>query len=216
MSEEVIELENDVNVEKSKKHVNYFKFVLYQGDTVINTRIFDADNFNPLTRYSVDIRNLIPSINQRLQKTLSGKNLSYGDSNYDYIRHYKDCRDAFGKTPTDNTLEKPPYKVQIINERQIKGVECRFGLYINNNPIVERDFYVDGYNPATRFSTELTSVIKNICEDIFHNIKSNDIKNMWDDYYLIRNYGLSSQQLRDLSFKRRKEMVANLKNPSRN
>jgi hypothetical protein len=202
------------NENKDKKHVNHFKFILYQGDDIITTRIFDADVFNPLTRYSVDIRSLIPSINQRLQKTLSSKNLSYSDDNYDYIRHYKECRDAYDKKPTDTTLEKPPYKVQVINERQIKGVECRFGLYINNNPIVERDFYVDGYNPATRFSTELTSIVREICDDIFHNIKSNDIKNMWDDYYLIRDYRLSSQQLRDLNFKRRREMVTNLNNPS--
>ena len=213
MIEEKDKGDSNVYVPRVKKHTNYFNFILYQGSEVLVTKILNADKFNPLTRYSVDIRNLIPSINQRLQRTLSSRNLDYGDENYDFIRMYKDARDAI-KRPSGVKLEKPEYKVQVINDRQIRGVECRFGLYINTNPIVERDFYVDGYNPATRFSTELPEIVNEICNDIYRNIKENDEKNMWDDYYLIKNFGIRSQQNRELSFNKRREMVENLDNPS--
>ena len=213
--------ENDNNAEdilnkdfqKIKKRVNQFKFILYEGKNIINTRIIDADKFNPLTRYSVDIRGIIPSINQRLQRTLSSRRLSYidtyGEMEYDFIRHYKDVRDAT-KSPSENKLEKPLHKTQTINDREIRGVECKFGLYINNNPIVERDFYVDGYNPATRFSVELVDVVKDICSNIEETVKIVDVKNMWDDYYLIKAYRINSQQIRELNSSRRREMIANM------
>jgi hypothetical protein len=215
MSEETVNV-GEINKEyvpRTKSHTNYFKFILYQGNEKIVTRIFDADKYNPLTRYSVDIRKIIPWINQQLQKTLCSRNLLYGDDNYDYIKIYKDTRDAV-KRPSENKLEKPEYKVHVINEKQIRGVECRFGLYINDNPIVERDFYVDGYNPAVRFSTELTDVVKGICDEIKKNIFNNDKKNMWDDYYLIKNYRIQPQRLREISLTKRREMVANLDNPN--
>ena len=48
-------------IEKIKEHThtNNFKFVLYQGKEVVVERTFNADVFNPIIRYSVDIRDTI-------------------------------------------------------------------------------------------------------------------------------------------------------------
>lgn len=190
----------------SKPHTNNFKFVLYQGEEVINERIFTADNFNPVVRYSVDIRDIIPSIIQRLQKTLSRKNLNFKDQQYDLLNIYKN-QVALENREFNNKLIKPVVVKQNFSGKTIKGVECKFGLYINDNPIVERKFYVDNYNPACRFSTEVVSIVNEVCEEIFTSLKNNDTNHMWDDYVLINTYGLYVNQIRELNHSKRSELL---------
>ena len=198
-----------------KTHVNNFIFRLYQGKHTLVEKTFSADAFNPFTRYSVDIRSIIPSINQRLQRILSKKNLTYsvkyGDTEYNFLDYYI-YQYSLEKKPVGNKLEKPPFITQTINNKVIKGIECKFGLYINKNPIVERDFYVDGYNPSARFSVELPRTVDDICSDIFNSLVKADIYNMWDDYALIKTYGIYAQQIRELTFNKRKEFINYLNN----
>ena len=58
-------------------HENTFNFGLYQGNQPLVERIFSADVYNPVIRYSVDIRDMIPNIISKLQKTLSRRNLNF-------------------------------------------------------------------------------------------------------------------------------------------
>jgi hypothetical protein len=134
---------------QDKNHTNNFKFGLYQGDSAIAETIFSADVFNPVVRYSVDIRDAIPSIISRLQRTLSRRNFNYKidfknvnsndvtDANvtYDFLRYYKTVS-KLEKKPFDYKLKIPASKKIEINGRTISGVEFKFGLYINDNPIV--------------------------------------------------------------------------------
>lgn len=193
----------------SRPHENNFKFVLYQGEDVITERIFTADNFNPVVRYSVDIRSMIPSIIQRLQKTLSRKNLNFKDHNYDFLELYKD-QASLEKPEFNSKLTKPVVVKQNFSGKTIRGVECKFGLYINDNPIVERKFYVDNYNPASRFSLEIVSIVNEVCEEIFDSLKDNDVNHMWGDYVLINTYGLYVNQIRELSNQKRSELLENV------
>lgn len=101
--------------------------------------------------------------------------------------------------------------VQQIEEKVIRGVECKIGFYINNKPIVERLFYVDGFNPVARWSFDLIYVLGEVTDTIFNQIKKNDIKNMWDDYDLINIRGLSINQIRELSPSSRYEMLRKLR-----
>jgi len=56
---------------EQKAHENIFKFSLYQGSSIINERIFTADVYSQMSRYLVNIRELIPSIIRSFQKQLS-------------------------------------------------------------------------------------------------------------------------------------------------
>lgn len=205
-----------MSIEKS--HENNFKFGVYQGKSVIVEREFSADYFNPVVRYSVDVRDMIPSIISRLQKTLSKRNLDFvydladgGEINL--LSSYKDELRKYNKF-IDNKLEKPDVVTQNINGKVIRGVECKFGLYINNNPIVERNFYVDKFNPASRFSIDIIDIVNSICEEIFEYLKEEDVKHMWNDYDLINIYGLYIHQIRELKSYERKKLIEKKNNPS--
>ena len=197
-----------------RNHENIFKFSIYQGRTVLSERIFSADSFNPVIRYSVDIRSIIPEIIQRLQMTLSRRNLSFnkiGENahvNYNFLKEYQDV--CYNFNVRADKLRKPYYIKKEINGKMIKGTECRFGLYINNNPIVERDFPVDQYNPAVRFSYEIIEVNRDLVDYIQSFLRETDVSHMWDDYGLIHTYGIYINQIRELNFKRRRELIDNI------
>jgi hypothetical protein len=105
----------------------------------------------------------------------------------------------------------PQVITQKIEEKTIRGVECKIGLYINDKPIVERIFYVDGFNPVARWSVDVVDAVVEIAEAIENKIKKSDIKNMWDDYDLINIRGLSINQIRELSPINRNEMLRKLR-----
>jgi hypothetical protein len=180
---------------------------------VLFENIFTADNFNPAIRYSVNIRDLIPSYISKLQKTLSKRNLNFvinvGDGkSYNLLKEYRKL--ITEKTSKqENKLSHPEVITQTISGKTIRGVECKFGLYINDKPIVERIFYVDNYNPAIRFSVDLKECIDDIVEDIISFLIKLDIKHMWDDYDLINTYGLYIQQIRELELNERDELINN-------
>ena len=188
---------------ENKNHENMFKFGLYQADETIIETLFSADVFNPVVRYSVDIREDIFSIIVRLQKALSRRNLThkvdFANNTYDFLDYYKQL----------SRLEKRSN--QTVDGKTYSGVQFKFGLYINNNPIVERDFYVEGYNPASRFSIELNELVVDIAHEINDKLKKQDVSHMWDDYDLIHTYGLHINQIRELSDKRRKTMLYKIK-----
>lgn len=197
-----------------KKHENVFKFSIYQGRNVISERIFSADEFNPVIKYSVDIRSIIPEIIQRLQTTLSRRNLTFNriDENahvdYNFLKDYQDVANSYNLRAFK--LKKPYYIKKEINGKMIEGTECRFGLYINGNPIVERDFQVDKYNPAVRFSYEIVETTRDLVDTIHKHLKDMDVKHMWDDYDLINTYGLYINQIRELSPKKRELFISKL------
>lgn len=195
---------------------NNFRFALYQEDNLITETVFNADVFNPVVRYSVDIRSDISYIISRLQKVLSKRNLNFkvdvgNGKTYDFLKEYKNQVKKQSKS-FYNKLEVPDSKNYTFGKKTINGVEFKFGLYINDNPIVERNFYVEGYNPASRFSIELGGVVNDISKEIYNSLKKADQKHMWDDYDLINTYGMYINQIRDLSKKKREHLLDNKTN----
>jgi hypothetical protein len=187
-------------------------------------KVFDADQFNPFTRYSIDIREILPRAITRLQKTLSRRNyttaVGVGGSPlrseadvvlYDYYGYHQKMVNKYPKDKREGMYYCPQPIVQQIEEKTIRGVECKIGFYINNKPIVERTFYVDGFNPVARFSTEIVDEVSNIADNIWAKILNTDVKNMWDDYDLINIKGLSINQIRELSPAKRDEMLRRLR-----
>jgi hypothetical protein len=199
-----------------KEHSNLFRFSLYQGNVLLCEKIFNADQFNPFTRYSIDIRDILPRSITKLQKALSKR--SYDTlvetaeaEGYDLYQYNQKMISTYPKEYRENMRYNPQPIVQQIEEKTIRGVECKIGFYINDKPIVERMFYVDGFNPVARWSYELTHNVIIIANDIFNQIKRNDVKNMWDDYDLINIRGLSITQIRELSPSKREEMLRRLR-----
>lgn len=208
-----------------KEYNNVFRFSLYQGNVLLCEKMFDADQFNPFTRYSIDIRDILPRAITKLQKTLSKrsydtiievgrKNLSIvGGENYKYdlFDYYQKMVSLYPQQYREEMQYNPQPIVQRIEDKTIRGVECKIGLYINDNPIVERLFYVDGYSPMARWSVDLTDAVIEITNSIIAKIKNSDIKNMWDDYDLINYRGLTINQVRELSSQKRDEMLRRLR-----
>jgi len=207
-----------------KEHSNEFKFSLFQENILLCEKAFNADQFNPFTRYSIDIRDILPRAITRLQKTLSKRNydviaevgrldMSIPDSEnyeYDLYGYHQEMISRYSMEYRNSMRYNPTPIIQQIEEKTIKGVECKIGFYINNNPIVERLFYVDGFNPVARWSLDLTDAVTDIADAIYSKIKKCDIKNMWDDYDLINYRGLSINQIRELSSSKREEMLRKL------
>jgi len=187
---------------------NEFRFSLYQGDVLLGEKIFDADLFNPFTRYSIDIREILPVIINKFQKLLSGKKYyTKYDDNLDFYEYYKKILNSYPKDIRDNLIYNPKNVVYHIEDKVISGVECKIGLYINDKTIVERLFYVNGFNPVSRWSIELIDAIIETADLIFNHIKNVDVNNMWDDYDLINILGLSINQIRELSPSKREDFL---------
>jgi len=200
-----------------KNHTNQFRFNLYQEDVLLCEKIFSADSFNPLTRYSIDIRDLLPQAITRIQRVLSQRNYDtledVGDQHYyDLLNHNRKVISLYPKEYHKDMYYNPKPKKQHIEDMNmvIKGVECKIGLYINDNPIVERVFYVDGFNSVARYSPEVVHTVVQIVESIIDNIKKVDIKNMWDDYDLINKRGLSINQIRELHPNKRASLLEHI------
>lgn len=193
-------------IQKQKTSSNDFRFVLYQGKNKIVEKSFHANDVNPVIRYSVDIREDIPYIIQRLQLVMSRRNLTYESHGYNFLDEYIDLTNFYG---VDDKLAKPEYLRFNYGNKEIRGVECKFGLYINNNTIVERKFYVDNYNAASRFSVEIVELAYEICEEISLKLKELDVDHIWNDYILVNVYGLYMNQVRELSTSRRNNLIDN-------
>jgi len=197
-----------------KEYNNTFKFAIKQGDVLLCEKIFDADTYSPITRNSINIKDMLQSTIRGFQKLLSRKqyetNIDLGDVlidmlgyNHMLIKSYKPYqRQGMEYNPQSLTIQ--------IENRTIRGVECKFGLYINENPIVERTFYVDGFNPNVKQSIDIVYEVEDIVYKISERIKANDIKNIWDDYYLINEVGLTPAEVRELSFYKREEILKRL------
>jgi len=205
-----------------KEHTNMFRFSLTQENVLLCEKVFDADQFNPFTRYSIDIRDILPRAITKLQKALSRRGYDAGiavgnNKGYDLYAHYQNTVKSYRKEYRESMQYNPqPVSQQVEDNvtketKTIRGVECKIGFYINDKPIVERIFYVDGFNPVARWSPELTYTVTDIADTIFRQIKRNDIRNMWDDYDLINIKGLSINQIRELSPAKREEMLRRLR-----
>jgi hypothetical protein len=196
-----------------KENNNAFRFVLTQGNVLLCETTFDADKFNPFTRYSINIRDILPRAITKLQKTLSKNNYNTQaeHGNYELYTYVRDIMNSYPQQIKHDLKYNPQPIVQQIEEKTIRGVECKIGFYINENPIVERIFYVDGFNPIARWSVDIVDATREITREIRAKIVASDEKNMWDDYDLINYKGMSINQIRELSTGKREEILRKLK-----
>jgi hypothetical protein len=196
----------------SKEHENLFKFGLYQGDDPILERLFSADVYNPVIRYSVDIRDMLNDFMKRFDNIFNRRKLNFKVNDYSSIGFYKDISSfSYYKKGTDNKLSLPEIdSITLDSGKVIRGIPCKIGLYINNKTIVERQFFVYNYNPEARFSFDLKNEFEVIVGEITDYLRTKDINHMWEDYNLINKFGLNIQQIRKMNLDTRKKYVKRL------
>jgi hypothetical protein len=167
---------NKMSEMEKRENSNVFRFSLHQGETLLCEKIFDADQFNPFTRYSIDVRDILPRAITRIQKMLSRRGYDVmaevgrlDDSNpdaedvvYDLFGYRQNMINQYPREWRNDMRYNPQSVVQRIEEKTIRGVPCKIGLYINENPIVEREFYVDGFNSVALVSLDIVNVVTNI------------------------------------------------------
>lgn len=212
-----------------------FRFTLHQENVLLCEKIFDASQITPFTRYSINIRHILPKSISKIQKALSRKSydtqvevgrLDVSDENspqylVDLFRYNQNLINTYPKAWREGMRYNPKISTLKLEERvvrgqkfpakTIRGVECKLGLYLNNNTIVERTFYVDGYCPVARYSIDLTDIVVEIADLISETIKRDDIGNMWDDNDLNLYRGLTITQIRELHPAKRAEMLRRLR-----
>lgn len=191
---------------------NNFIFSFYINDELINTRSFSADVYNPNVRYSVNIRDMIPSIIYRLQNTMSQKEGEYyyndGDGGLSLIDDIMVYNMSLGYDIYEKFQVKN--KEFSVGNKKLSGVSAKFVLYINDNTIVERIFAIRGYNPKMRYSNELIELMRDIVEEIQLYLKDQDIKYLWNDYLIKDKYNMNNQMVRNMSSEKRERIISNL------
>jgi hypothetical protein len=205
---------------------NKFKFILFQGNTTLCEAYINADHFNPITRYSINVKDIFKDAIAKLQTVLSEKfydiiievgrkDQSIEDSEnkiYDLLEYQTDMINSYPIEYRNDMKYNPQPSVKEIEGRTVKSVECKIGFYINDKTIIERDFYVNGFNPQVKYSVDLKEAVQDITEVIFAQIKKSDIKNMWDNYDLINIKGFSINQINEFSPYKRAEILKSMRN----
>lgn len=189
---------------------NEFKFVLRQGNVLLVEKVFNADSYSPLTRSFIDVREILPEIIHRLQSVLSRSTYETNVLGVDVFRYQLDEINSFPKEFRRDLMYRPKSITQHIDKKTIRGVECKLGLYINDNLIVEREFYVDNFNPVARWSMDVVDEVNYAVEMIEFNIRKKDINNIWDDYDLINGRGFNISQIRELSPQTRRKLLSEI------
>lgn len=182
-------------------HRNEFKFSLKQKDVVLAEKVFNADLYTPLTRSFIDIRDILPDIIHNLKTVLSKSDYKTKLLNgIDAFEYESNIIKSFSKEHRKDLSYNPKSVVYNTSDNKtIRSVECKLGLYINDNPIVEREFYVENFNRVARWSVDVVESVEDIVSLIEFVIRYKDINNIWDDYDLINRKGLNMAQIRELS-----------------
>lgn len=162
---------------------NNLVFSLYQENVLLCEKIMNGDLFGQ----PIDVRPILPKNIGKLQKTLSKTNyntkISVGEGvSYDLLNHSQAFINSFPEECWDELIYDPMPTTKEIGEWKMSGVECRVSLTKNDRLIVERFFYVKGFNPDSRYSTDLIDTVNEFCDDINKLIKWIDINYMWEDF----------------------------------
>lgn len=188
-----------------------FNFKLYKGeDELVVQRIFSADVYNQTTRYSVDVRGELNNIIHKLRKQLSTneKTLDYNNQNLfsHKLNYLQYLHKKYGHEKYFNNTSTKSFVFELSISSQDEN-----GKVIDNT-IVKRDFDVYGFDERNLFSIELDELIKEICDDISHDLKEQDKRYMWESFDLTNTYNIPYSMLRDLSDMERLLMLENIDN----
>lgn len=181
------------------ENLKFFRLVLKQEDVLFYEGVIDASKYHPLTRNYVDIRPILRDKISTLQKLLSNRHQTKKYLDYDLKSKYYDSVKKYPKDMHGHLGYNPEPHVQNYDGLVIRGVSFKLGLYLNANPIVERDFFVDGFNPDSRWSVDVKEYLDSFMFELGDIIKENDYKNVWGDFDLITKLGFNIPQIREMN-----------------
>lgn len=184
----VCSVKNNLNIYRMYS-VNSLRFSLFQGSILLCETIMEADLFGQ----PIDVRPLLGKSISKLQRVLSKQSYNFGvevgeGKSYDLVGYPEHKYNVWG---ADGYDPQPVNKV--IGELKLNGVECKIRLHINDKLIVERDFYVKGFNGASRYSYDVTYAVREITDSITRNIKWMDYDFMWNEWEKEQNARLISE-----------------------
>jgi hypothetical protein len=158
-----------------------FKFSLHQGDVLLCEKMIDSSDFSPEVRYPINIRHILPKAIGMFQKTLSKRyyeTFAYvgEEKHYELFNYANDIIDSYDDDIRNDLIYDPSIVSYQIEDKVIKGVPCSIGFYVNGKTIVERTFYVNGFNPTCRYSVDVVDAVKSVTNEIYNHIKRCDLE----------------------------------------
>ena len=139
------------------------------------------------TNQTIEIRSILPRNISRLQKILSKTKYDTTfsvskEKEIDFLYYNDMLINSYPEEYQESLVYSPEIVNKEIGEWKMSGVEFKISLQINNKLVVERDFYVKGFDPSSRYSYEVTDVALQFCDEIEREVKWSDINFMWEDY----------------------------------
>jgi hypothetical protein len=206
---------NTMKEEEKVNETNEFKFGLYLNDYEMYERVFSADVYNQITRYSVNIKkdakkyinmlqNVLSAKDSELDFNINGYNVMDYTTNLTYLldSHNKDVEDA-SREESNDSLYKTTY---------VAPLKFNYVLYINNNIIIEREFYVRNLNLSAIKSVNLNETLDYIVSEIKSKIKEDDLTQMWEEFDIMKYYNMSVTKVRDLRYQERARLLDRIHN----
>lgn len=169
---------------------NNFKFGLFYKDRTISEKIFNADIYNHLCRYSVNIKDWANLIKHEFQEVLSKRDKDLNNTLNGYNILLSKEQSFFGEMDGKD-----------IYTQEKDGVEdgFKYKLQINDSIIIERVFSVRNFNYKSIYSTELINLMSDWVERIEERIKLLDEQQMWEEETLLTYTRLTRQEIRNFS-----------------
>lgn len=176
---------------------DFYRFVLYLNGQPISQTEFPAHTYNQNVRYFVNIKELAPDFIKSLQNVLSlkDKDLNLKLENYNFIKEYNKVlsinKKLISLSPELNKINRLSEGTYLDGRYVNEQEQFKFVLYLNENHIIERNFFVKNFNPKSRFSIDLIETIIEIIDDIKNHIKKQDSQYMWVNNYKPYSYSLN-------------------------
>jgi len=169
---------------------NNFKFGIFYKDRIISQSIFNADIYNHICRYTVNIKDWANLIKHEFQEVLSKRDKDLNTTLNGYNILLSKEQSFFGEMDGKD-----------IYTQEINGVEdgFKYKLQINDSIIIERVFPVKKFNYKSIYSSELVNLMSDWVERIEERIKLLDEQQMWEEETILTYTKLSREDIRKLS-----------------
>lgn len=177
-----------------------FKFVLYLNNEPVSEVTFPADTYNQYVRYSVNIKDIAGDMIKKFQTILSttSNKLNFQYSDYNLLKMYKDSipdNISFKDSKLYRKSEGSSDEGYYTNPDE----QFKFILYVNDNHVIERNFFVKKFNPESRFSTDLLDYMLEFSDSLQVYLAKKDIENMYEEFDIKNKFNKSITEIRTLN-----------------
>jgi|TARA_B100001564_G_C20624201_1_gene663872 hypothetical protein len=141
------------------EHTQKCEFLLELGNNIICQRYFTVRNFNPKSMYSIDLKNTLSYIVDKIESSLVLKTLHFLDSSY-----------------RENS-----------NDSVNKGETFTITIKVGNRKILSTIFPSSVYPPKIRYTVDIRPQISYILRELTETMSQKKLTTYYQDYSLIVN-----------------------------